>query len=137
MGKLVVGIFAVALLQFVFLGYLLVDGTRAHVIDDVTLPAKLDHEIARLDDIPEFDDPVVEIKGPPRNLRPRVTRFSRSKPVPPIERVFRNNVIISDFMPVTTVIQSGPGILSGYSMVLVDYSPDVVVNGKPKETRFR
>ena len=133
MGKSLVGIFAIALLQIAFLAYTTVDGLRNAPINEVTTPAVADPGFAALDEIPEFDVRTETIE-PKRVVTLARVRRSRA---PHARRPYRSSFRSIGSIASTRVIRTGPGIPSGYSMVLVDYSPDVMVNGKPKEIRFR
>ena len=138
MGKSVVGIFAVALIQVAYLGYTAIDGMRNAVINEVAAPIRPGHELAQLVDTPEFDIPAVELIGSQRNRRVHRSSSGRSQTrYSNTQRSYHSSFKSIDSIASTTIIQSGPGIPSGYSMVLVDYSPDVLVDGKPREIRFR
>ena len=138
MGKSVVGIFAVALIQVAFLGYTVIDGMRNAVINEVAPPVWTGYELARLVDTPEFDVPADDLIASRRNRRIRLPGTSRSQTRHSDgQRSYHSSFKAMDSIASTTIIQSGPGIPSGYSMVLVDYSPDVLVDGRPKEIRFR
>ena len=138
MGKSVVGIFAVALIQVAFLGYTAIDKMRNAVINEVEPPVRPGHELARLVDTPEFDVRTVELIESRRSRRVHLSSSGRSQTrYSNRQRPYQSSFKSLDSIASTTIIQSGPGIPSGYSMVLVDYSPDVLVDGKPREIRFR
>lgn len=137
MGKLVFGIIAVALLEVAFIGYAVIDGAGNATITEVRVLYEKGLDLARVDHIPEFV--VVQEVAKLRSYsarahlasaRTRAYSAAYSKP----RRPYRVNTMSTPFQATTTVIRTGPGIPTGYTMVLVDYlegTPD-----KPKITYF-